>query len=190
MSCHQALISDFDFYFWLFHLFVVEAACAFARIAGWDCSLAQVTSEAEKTPKCPFLSGLGYGPRGRCAAPAAASDLFLRAQFFSFIRERAAFYSENIQLASVKAFPPVQLSNCSSQNLNGRKLLWPSSCSDPSWKVLLVFLCLGANTGGVVWNGAFSFRDPVLFYVPEERYCVCLGPCWESPAPSEAPGMQ
>lgn len=43
------------------------------------------------------------GPEGGAAS--AASDLFLQASVFSFIRERAAFCPENIHLASVKTFP-------------------------------------------------------------------------------------
>lgn len=49
--------------FWLRLLFLT-----FSLVCGRGClcSLSQVTSESEKTPKCPFLRGLGNGPRGRC----------------------------------------------------------------------------------------------------------------------------
>ena len=145
-----------------------------------------MTAEAEKTLKGHFwcVGGGGVGkwaPRKVLLLPSR----FPPASFLISIRARAAFYSENIPLASLKALPPSCLPDHSYQQLvklNGLKLLLRLPRSDPSLKVFLMRPHLGANGGGVVLDRASSTSP--------RRCRVCPVPCWASPAPSKAPGTQ
>lgn len=183
-------------YLWLWLLFLTFSTSLWQRLLVHSPEEPAETTAlpsdlwSREDPEVSLSWGAGNWAQRRVPLPPLIF-FFLQASFFSFIRERAAFcprtfswqvWRHFLQYTSPTVLPRLQL--------GGLKLLWPSSRSDPSSEVPLVFLRLGANRGGVVWNGAFSFRDPVLSYVPEESCYVCLVPCWESPAPSKAPGPQ